>query len=218
MPVTSHAEIIHPSFRATQEHPGSADVICTGPELADIFGFENDRRIRQLCQEGMPRTGRGQYPRNRCVQWYAKFMWKSALKDRRFSDIRTVQMKEKRRAYRTMILAFQAMRAEGSQIHKNTCRRIWQRDLRKIEIELDRLAVDIASDPRLMRDDVKWWGQICARFDVARNSLIEFRESRADLFGRKKFQTIRLPSDLTVLLEGILPSKGGDRARRFAEY
>lgn len=181
-----HAELLRPNFEATKTDNRPCEVTCTGPELADILGFKCDRRIRQLCQKGMPRSSRGRYPRNRCIQWYAQHMWDSALEDRRLCDISSLHMKEKRRAYRTRILAAQAMRAEGSHLHKNTCRRIWLRDLRKIEIELDHLAVDIANDPRLIIDDTAWWGQICARFDLARNALSEFKESRAALFGAKK--------------------------------
>ena len=187
MPAAMHAEKIdlHDEKPASQR---LEEVTCTGPELADILGFECDRRIRQLCQEGMPRSGRGLYPRNRCVQWYAQYMWNSALQDRRFSDIRTVQMKEERRAYRTQISAIKAKRAAGSYLHVNTCRRMWLRDLRKIEIELDRLAVTIADDPRLTIANVAWWGEICSRFDVARDALQRFKETRASLFRAKKFR------------------------------
>jgi hypothetical protein len=86
MPVSLHAELIRLSVDSTSSQEDAAEVTCTGPELADIFGFECDRRVRQLCEEGMPRSSRGRYPRNRCAQWYAQYMWNSALRDRRFGD------------------------------------------------------------------------------------------------------------------------------------
>jgi hypothetical protein len=191
-------ERICPDLRPGSEQENSPEVICTGPELAEMLGFKNERRISQLCEKGMPRIGRGRYPRNRCVQWYSKFMWNSALQDRRFSDMRTVQIKEKARLYRMMILAAQAQKAKGSLLHINTCRRLWSRNLRKIEIELDRLAIDIADDPKLMID-LRLWGRICSRFDRARDALSEFKKSRAILFGTKRVPQVQLPSDLGAL-------------------
>jgi hypothetical protein len=87
--------------------------------------------------------------------------------------------KEKQQLYRTIILEARVKRALGDQVHSTVCRRIWSRDLRKIGRELDRLLIDICSDPTL---SIEFIGKIAARFDTARNALGEFEKRRERLF------------------------------------
>jgi hypothetical protein len=188
------AKIVRPAFRPVSELAHSAEVICTGPELAEILGFKDDRRLRQLRQEGMPWVGRGRYPRNLCIQWYGKYMWRSALADRRFCEMHVLQLKEQRLIYRTRILEAEVKRGLGNYLHKTGCRRIWSSDLRKIEQKLDRIAVDICSDPRVLAD-LDLWGAICKRFDEARDELNEFEQHRTSLFRITKLRSLPLPTD-----------------------
>lgn len=50
----------------------------SGPAMAVVFGI-TDRRLRQLCVEGMPRSSRGEYPLKACVQWYVSYWRKRSV-------------------------------------------------------------------------------------------------------------------------------------------
>lgn len=57
--------------------------------MAAILGL-TDRRLRQLVEMGLPKTGHGLYPMAACVQWYVKY-WQDKALGREANDTKRSQ-------------------------------------------------------------------------------------------------------------------------------
>jgi hypothetical protein len=78
-------------------------VWSSAEDLATLLEL-TDRRVRQLCELGMPKATRGRYPTSDCVGWYVRYLRGLNARSKISARQRLTEMKERRWTYQAEYL------------------------------------------------------------------------------------------------------------------
>ena len=166
------AEVDFGSTEKDQHYLGNAsgeDFEVQGDIVAYFLGI-TDRRVRQLCDEGMPRAARGLYPLVRCVRWYNAY-WKTHPA-KRINDQKYLKLK-----LQNALLAHKVKTITEKVIDRQECVTVWSASFRRLGAMIDRLPSSLGRELHWTPETVKI---VRARLDEARETFIRDSAEFAD--------------------------------------